>query len=258
MAESWSFADLMAARWSAEIVASGQSKYAVPICTPDAPNASAAAIPRPIGNSARSNDRNFHRIDDLRDESERTELRCQVARQEHAAVAAGLDTLGNDCIDAALLEPARLHDRRRSAEDHAAGGFEAIDQGFLGQPEMEAHDCRSQLHDNVAHFRIKGRARVGRKLRRIDIELGVVGSEPFEPRGLHGRIPLRHMTEEIEVQRFGRLGADFGNHVAQLRGSQRGTRKGSEPARPANCCRHIETYVTSPHGGLDDGMVDPE
>ena len=62
----------------------------------------------------------------------------------------------------------------------------------------------------------------------------------------HCRIPLRHMTEEVKVQRLGRLGANFGNHVAQLRGSQRGTRKRAEPARPANCYRHVETYVRPP------------
>ena len=109
-----------------------------------------------IANSARRDDRNFHRIDDLRDERERTALRRQVGRQEHAAVAASLDALGNDGVDSMVLEPARLRDRRRGAEDHAARGFEAINQGFLRQAEMKADDFRLQLHDGSQSSAVKG------------------------------------------------------------------------------------------------------
>jgi len=48
---------------------------------------------------------------------------------------------------------------------------------------------------------------------------------------------------------------DFGSHIAQLRDSQKGTRKRAEPARPANGYRHAGTYSPS-HGRLDDRMVD--
>src|SRR5208283_1359471 len=77
---------------------------------------------------------------------------------------------------------------------------------------------------------MSGRVNTGRKIRRIHTKLGVVGSEPFEPRGFHRRVALPHITKEVEAQGLGAgLGADFGDHIAHLRGSQKGTRKRAEP-----------------------------
>src|SRR5437016_5266057 len=81
-----------------------------------------------IGNSACGYDRHFYRVNDLRYENERTELRCWFSRQKHSAMTTRLDALCNDCIDSVLLEPARFRHRRCGAEDYAAGRPEAIEK----------------------------------------------------------------------------------------------------------------------------------
>ena len=57
------------------------------------------------------------------------------------------------------------------------------------------------------------RASAGGKLRRIQTQLGVVGSQPLEPCSFHRYIPLCDGNEKIQVERLGGLGTDFGYHI---------------------------------------------
>src|SRR5256885_15903793 len=120
---------------------------------------------------------------------------------------------------------------------------------------MEADDFRSQLPNDVAHFRTKRRAGACGKCGRVHTKLGIVGSEPFEPRSFQLGIPLRDMAEEIQIKRFGGLSTDFPNHIAHLRRCQRGAWKRAKPARVGHSYRHIRTGVES-HWRLDNGMID--
>ena len=69
-------------------------------------------------------------------------------------MSAGLEPLGDDRIGAVFLQPARFRDRRRGAEDDAAGSLQAMDKAVFRQPEMEADDARLQLRDRIADFGI--------------------------------------------------------------------------------------------------------
>lgn len=48
---------------------------------------------------------NIHRIHDLRQQCERTDLRIEILREEHAAMPAGLETLRDDRICPVRLQP---------------------------------------------------------------------------------------------------------------------------------------------------------
>ena len=49
-------------------------------------------------------DRNSHGIDDLWQQGEQTNLRCDVIAEEHPAMTAGFDTLRDHRVTAALLQ----------------------------------------------------------------------------------------------------------------------------------------------------------
>jgi hypothetical protein len=101
-----------------------------------------------IGDAACGDDRDWHRVDDLRHERECADLGIDVCLDEHAAVASGLGALDNDDIGAVLIEPARLLGARRRAQDFAAGGLDAP-KLWCWQAEMKARDRRAQLRRGV-------------------------------------------------------------------------------------------------------------
>src|SRR5712692_2653070 len=107
-------------------------------------------------------------------------------------MATGLDTLCDYRIRAVILEPARLCDRCRGAQDREARGLETIDQGCFRQPEVEADDFWLQLNCDVAHFRTKGFENAGGRCGRIDTELGVIAGEPLAPCAFHRLVTSWH------------------------------------------------------------------
>src|SRR6516162_9579175 len=127
-------ADLSAARCAVEIFASGHHRYAVPICTPAAPSAKAAAMPR-------------------------------ASVMAPAAMAAGLIALRDHGVDAARFEPARLGGGGRRTHHQEASRLEALQERWLRQPEVEAHDVGLRLLDDIAHDGIE-RGAVARRDRR--------------------------------------------------------------------------------------------
>ena len=69
-----------------------------------------------VRDAAGGDHRERDRLHDLRDQRERSDLGAQVVRQEHAAVPAGLEPLGDDRIDAVRFEPPRFVDGGRRRE----------------------------------------------------------------------------------------------------------------------------------------------
>ena len=106
-----------------------------------------------VADAARGDHRHLHRIDDLRHQRHRAELRRQVGRQKQAAMAARLDPLRDDDVDAARFQPAGFIDRRRRREDLRAPGPHPGEQGLRGQAEMEAHHRRLERGERVGHLR---------------------------------------------------------------------------------------------------------
>ena len=118
----------------------GRVEIGVPSWTALAPSVKAAAIPRasPIAPAAITGTRD--RIGDLRKQRKQAHRFGRVGAEEAAGVAARLEALGDDGIGAALSSHSASSTRRGVAQDDRAGGLDAVEQGGIGQAEMEADD----------------------------------------------------------------------------------------------------------------------
>ena len=102
-----------ASRWTGEIFASGAHRYALPICTPAAPSANAAAMPRASVIAPAAITGTADRIDHLRHQREGAGLGGEIVGQEHAAMTAGFAALRDDGIGS-RDRPASAPPRRSS------------------------------------------------------------------------------------------------------------------------------------------------
>ena len=105
-----------------------------------------------VGDAARGDHGHSYRRDDLRNQSERAELSRQVRGQEVAAVASGLEALGDDGVDAARLEPTGLVHGGSRREDSRAPGAHAGEQLGRWQPEVKADDRWLEFLDDVGRL----------------------------------------------------------------------------------------------------------
>lgn len=121
---------------------------------------------------------------------------------------AGLGSHGDNRVDAALGEPARLGHRGRRGENLRSGALHAVEQIGRRQPEMKADDFRPIVLDHACCHRVEWCAPRGR-LRHVGVEPGldIIAGEALEPGGLAFRIVGRvAVAEEIEVDRAARTG----------------------------------------------------
>ena len=122
----------------------------MPICTPDAPSAKAAATPRASAMPPAAITGTFTASAICGTSAKVPILRGDVGLEEHAAMTAGFRALGDDGVDAAFGEPDRFLDARGGAQDFAAGRFDALEECRRRQAEMKADDRRPQLLDQRA------------------------------------------------------------------------------------------------------------
>src|SRR5947209_14688770 len=101
--------------------------------------------PAPVADSACRDDRNAHRIGNLREQREEPQRFGRIGAEKAARVSSGFETLRNDRIGSTLLEPDRLLDRRRIADDSGAGRSDALEQVIGGKAEVEADDFGPDL-----------------------------------------------------------------------------------------------------------------
>ena len=157
----WRAASLFsAARWTALVVASGQSRYAVPTCTPAAPSASAAAHARASAMPPAAITGTCTARDDLRHQRERADLRRQVVGQEHAAMAARLDALRDDRVDAAAPRASAL--RRPSSPTTAPSRPTRVTRASssgAGRPKWKLTTAGLNALSTSAASRVERRAR---------------------------------------------------------------------------------------------------
>ena len=116
----------------------------MPICTPAAPSAKAAAMPRASVTPPAAITGSFT-ASTICGTSAKVPVCVDVVGvlgQEHAAVAARFDALRDDGVDAARFEPARLGRGRGRAQDRAPAALTRLHQARLRQAEVEAHDLR--------------------------------------------------------------------------------------------------------------------
>ena len=153
------------------MVVSGQRRYAVPICTAEAPSANAARMPRPSAMPPAA-------ITGTRTASTTCGTSANVptcseasAVEEHAAVAAGLGTLRDDRVAAVLGEPHRLAHRRRRA-DHACAGRAARARAaaLAGSPKWKL-TTSGRTRSTTAHAASSNGRRTG-------VDTVVLGSSP--------------------------------------------------------------------------------
>ena len=150
---------------------------------------------RAISDASGGNHRLPHGLDDLLHQSESSDLRGDVGLDEHAAMTAGLGTLRDDRIDAALGEPKRLAACRRRADDLASRLLHAREQVGRRQAKMEAHYIGAQiLHDRTGRFREAKDRGLERILTAAAVAIGAVAAggaicvarRPSEPGTLLG------------------------------------------------------------------------
>src|ERR1700712_5893718 len=105
---------------------------------------------------------------------------------------ARLESHRNDRIAAMRFEPARFSHGRSRCNDLCAGRLDAIEQRFIWQSEMKAHDLGFKVFDQRAKFGIEGTTD-GTRWRdfRIKAMLDVVRSEPCSPREIARGIGFR-------------------------------------------------------------------
>ncbi|MNK95252.1 hypothetical protein D3C87_1154810 [compost metagenome] len=102
-----------------------------------------------IGNPACGDHRDFHRIDNLWHQGERTHLAAQVVAEKHPAVSARFITHGDDRVTAMLFQPDGFFDGSGRRQHLGAGGFYPIEQGFFRQAKVETHHFRPKLLDDL-------------------------------------------------------------------------------------------------------------
>ena len=123
----------------------------MPICTPAAPSANAAAMPRASAMPPAAITGTFTASTICGTSANVPSCRGDVVGQEHAAMAAGLGALRDDRVDAALLQPARLVARSSPTTiTTQPGACTRSSSAAVGQAEMEADDLRPQLLDHRA------------------------------------------------------------------------------------------------------------
>ncbi len=111
-----------------------------------------------LGNPAGGDDRHRQRVGELRYQRKRANLRRQIAREEHSAMPARLQALGNDRIDAVRLQPQTFVDRRCGCEDDRPPRPYTIKQREIGQTEVKADDRRAILLDDVGNVGVEREA----------------------------------------------------------------------------------------------------
>ena len=98
-----------------------------------------------IGDAARGDDGNLDCVDDLRHQGQRPDLCRQVVGQEHATMSARFESLRDDGVDAARIEPPCLFNRGCRGKNLRAERAYACELVVGRQSEMEADDGRSEF-----------------------------------------------------------------------------------------------------------------
>ncbi len=155
-----------------------------------------------IDNAAGGDDRQPHRLYYLWQQGKGALLQAEIVLEEMAAMAAGLQPLGDDGIGAMVGKPAGFCDRGGAGQYLGPAGFHPNQQLGLGQPEMETDHGRFELGHHGGMFGIeRGPARGGCAGSVAHAVFVIVGRQPLQPAGLGGGIRrLLPMAEEVDVE----------------------------------------------------------
>ena len=211
-----------------------------------------------VGNAARRDHRNAQRIDDLRHQGEGADATGLERRLEGAAVAAGLEPLGDDGIDTGVFQVFRLGDGGGRAQDHRARRLDRLHRVRRRQPEMEADDGRRSGQNGIQKRLVE--AGVGRRRRRhrAQIEFPVIGLQPG-PHGLAAGVVKCGFLVDEEIDVVGAVGGgpDGGALAGELFRAQEGAAERSQAAGVGHGDGQFRRRRAG-HRRLDDGDVNPQ
>ncbi len=147
---SVSVAEVNRLRYAGCAPLSRASRKRVPIWTPAAPSASAATSPRPSDDPARCDDRDPHRVHDLRNKRQRTDERRLAVGSEldGGAVPPGLRALGHHHVNPALRITNRILDGGDHGRDEHALPVRSLDE-IARVAERDAQHRHPFLEDHL-------------------------------------------------------------------------------------------------------------
>jgi len=114
--------------------------------------------PAVVADTTGGNHRHADGIGHLRYEREGAYLAGDVIAKEHAAMATGFITHGDDRIAAIALQPGRFFHSRGAGQYLGTAGLYPLQQFGLRQAEVEAHHLRAQRFDQQAALLVERRA----------------------------------------------------------------------------------------------------
>ena len=212
-----------------------------------------------IGNAAGGDDGHAHRAHDLRQQREGAHLRGQVVAQEVAAVAAGLQALRDDRVDAARLQPQRLIHRGGGGEDLRAPRAHVRQQLVGRQAEMKAHHRRLEFAQQFGRLAAEGHACcTGGQVARIEAELAIVRRQCVTPGRVACGVRQRvRVAEEVDVVRPAGPRPQRDQLVAQGLETQHRAGQRAEPAGVGDGDGQ-RAALHAGHRGLDQGQLGAE
>src|SRR5512133_3254201 len=133
-------------------------------------------------------------------------------------MTAGLESLSDDGIGPARLEPASLVDRRGGRQNFRAPRSDPLQQVGGWKAEMKADDRRPELLEHIGRFCGERRAAgIWPGTVDVDSELIVVRPQQISPCGFARWIGRRRgVAEEVDIERFARAATErleLGAHV---------------------------------------------
>ena len=131
-----------------------------------------------VTDAARSNDRHTHCIDDLRNQSHCADHARSRATAEAAAMPAGLKSLGNDNVGAALFERAGFGDCGSGTENDAADFLQLLNGRGLGQTKVKADGGRPELEDEVEQLCVEAGKKIFWLRHRPQSKCAKIGRKP--------------------------------------------------------------------------------
>jgi len=177
-------------------------------------------------------------------------------RVENPAMAAGLDALGDQCIDPRGLGQRRFRRRGDAGHQADAGALQRSDGRRRGQAEVEAHHRRALVQQHLEHRRIGQEASVylAQCGWRRGVELGEQRPQVVQPGRLPRGVGLRgRVAEQVDVERPRGQRAGFADQRSCL---LRGVGAHAQRAQPAGLGhrRRQAGRGDAGHRRLDDRM----
>ena len=211
-----------------------------------------------VGDGTGSDHRHVDRIDDLRHQRERSNLRVEIHVEEHAAMSAGFEALRDDSVAAEINQPPRFRYGGCGADDDAPRLLQSFHQPGLRQTKMETRHLWPGGDDGITYLFIERGAVRRRRARGINAKLAVVRCKPRSPGPLLLRRDLgRVVAEKSEIE------AAIGQRTDSLRLFDDLRRRQARAAiRPESACirdrRHELGRRGAGHRRLDDRNIDAE